>query len=133
MDSDAVSLLGVDATAHVYGGRLCLAIVNSIWYRRGPAPEEHLGTYAELIDLVAGAGWHGKSTMLIHPKLGTWFFLAEILTTLAITLADERLTTVTATRMLSDRGVRGRAQRRVIDQAAAVEILQSFLDRRRSA
>ncbi len=31
---------------------------------------------------LAGAGWHGKSTMLIHPKLGTWFFLAEILTTL---------------------------------------------------
>jgi epoxyqueuosine reductase len=31
---------------------------------------------------VAGAGWHGKSTMLIHPRLGAWFFLAEILTTL---------------------------------------------------
>jgi putative Holliday junction resolvase len=50
---------------------------------------------------------------------------------LPITLADERLTTVTATRMLSDRGVRGRAQRRVIDQAAAVEILQTWLDGRR--
>ena len=33
---------------------------------------------------LAGVGWHGKSTMLIHPKLGTWFFLAEILTTLDI-------------------------------------------------
>lgn len=31
---------------------------------------------------MAGAGWHGKSTMLLNPKLGTWFFLAEILTTL---------------------------------------------------
>lgn len=30
----------------------------------------------------AGIGWHGKSTMLINEKLGTWFFLAEILTTL---------------------------------------------------
>ena len=50
---------------------------------------------------------------------------------LPITLADERLTTVTATRMLSDRGVKGRAQRRVIDQAAAVEILQTWLDARR--
>ena len=30
----------------------------------------------------AGIGWHGKSTMLVDAKLGTWFFLAEILTTL---------------------------------------------------
>jgi epoxyqueuosine reductase len=30
----------------------------------------------------SGIGWHGKSTMLIDPRLGTWFFLAEILTTL---------------------------------------------------
>jgi len=30
----------------------------------------------------AGLGWGGKSTMQIHRQLGTWFFLAEILTTL---------------------------------------------------
>jgi epoxyqueuosine reductase len=34
------------------------------------------------IAAVAGAGWQGKSTMLIHPKFGTWLFLSEILTTL---------------------------------------------------
>jgi epoxyqueuosine reductase len=32
----------------------------------------------------AGVGWHGKSTMLIDEKLGTWFFLSEILTTLEL-------------------------------------------------
>lgn len=32
----------------------------------------------------AGVGWHGKSTMLIDKQLGTWFFLAEILTTLEL-------------------------------------------------
>ena len=31
---------------------------------------------------LAGVGWQGKSTMVIHRKLGTWLFLAEILTTL---------------------------------------------------
>jgi epoxyqueuosine reductase len=36
----------------------------------------------------AGIGWHGKSTMLINQELGTWFFLAEILTTLDLA-ADE--------------------------------------------
>jgi len=30
----------------------------------------------------AGIGWHGKSTMLLNREFGTWFFLAEILTTL---------------------------------------------------
>ena len=33
---------------------------------------------------VAGAGWQGKSTMLLHPKFGPWLFLAEVLTTLEI-------------------------------------------------
>jgi len=33
----------------------------------------------------AGLGWNGKSTLQIHPRLGTWFFLAEILTTLDLT------------------------------------------------
>ncbi len=33
----------------------------------------------------AGIGWHGKSTMLLNRQLGTWFFLAEVLTTLKFT------------------------------------------------
>jgi epoxyqueuosine reductase len=32
----------------------------------------------------AGIGWHGKSTMLIDTRLGAWFFLGEILTTLEL-------------------------------------------------
>ncbi|MBF6354378.1 Holliday junction resolvase RuvX [Nocardia higoensis] len=48
----------------------------------------------------------------------------------AIRLSDERLTTVSAARALRDSGVRARGQRQVIDQAAAVSILQGWLDER---
>ncbi|MCV7029119.1 Holliday junction resolvase RuvX [Mycobacterium sherrisii] len=50
-----------------------------------------------------------------------------------VRLADERLTTVSAQRSLRAAGVRAKAQRAVIDQAAAVAILQSWLDQRRAA
>lgn len=32
----------------------------------------------------AGLGWNGKSTVQIHPKFGTWFFLCELITTLPL-------------------------------------------------
>jgi putative holliday junction resolvase len=48
-------------------------------------------------------------------------------------MMDERLTTVEAGRTLSERGVRGRRQRAVVDQAAAVLILQAWLDAERKA
>jgi putative Holliday junction resolvase len=54
--------------------------------------------------------------------------LAEQLPTVPVRLVDERLTTVAAHRRLRDSGVPGRGQRAVVDQAAAVIILQSALD-----
>lgn len=42
---------------------------------------------------------------------------------------DERLTTVTADRMLIERGLRAPQRRKVIDKVAAAVILQSWLDR----
>jgi putative Holliday junction resolvase len=50
-----------------------------------------------------------------------------------VRLADERLSTVSATRALQAAGMRSRRQRSVIDQAAAVTILQSWLDQRRAS
>lgn len=43
---------------------------------------------------------------------------------------DERLTTAQAERSLGEIGVRGRDRRRVVDQAAAALMLQSYLDAR---
>ena len=47
-----------------------------------------------------------------------------------IRFADERLTTVVATQAMRSSGRKARKQRGVIDQAAAVEILQTWLDGR---
>lgn len=49
-----------------------------------------------------------------------------------VRLWDERLTTVDAHRVLRSSGVAGREQRGVVDQAAAVLILQGALDARRA-
>lgn len=49
-----------------------------------------------------------------------------------VDLWDERLSTVEATRRLRDRGVRARAQRAIVDGAAAAVVLQSWMDGQRS-
>ncbi|HTL41806.1 MAG TPA: Holliday junction resolvase RuvX [Pseudolysinimonas sp.] len=52
---------------------------------------------------------------------------------LPVRLVDERLSTVTAQRQLRESGRRAKGSRPVIDQAAAVIILQNALDSERSA
>jgi putative Holliday junction resolvase len=59
--------------------------------------------------------------------------LAGRLAPVPVRMADERLTTVSATRSLREAGVRAKEQRGMIDQAAAVAILQGWLDQRRNA
>lgn len=49
-------------------------------------------------------------------------------TSAKVILWDERLTTAAATRRLQESGMDSREQRQVIDQAAAVQILQDWLD-----
>jgi putative holliday junction resolvase len=59
---------------------------------------------------------------------------AEALTTaldVPVELSDERLTTVVAHRQLRESGRKGRKQRAVVDQVAAVGILQGWLDAHR--
>jgi putative Holliday junction resolvase len=57
--------------------------------------------------------------------------LADRIAPIPVRLADERLTTVSAQRSLRDAGIPAKGQRAVIDQAAAVAILQGWLDQRR--
>jgi len=57
--------------------------------------------------------------------------LADRIPDVPVILIDERLSTVTAASHLREGGIDSRKQRSVIDQAAAVVILQQFLDSRR--
>lgn len=58
--------------------------------------------------------------------------LARAVDPVPVRLCDERLSTVTADSVLREQGRKGRRRRAVVDQAAAVVILQSALDTERS-
>jgi putative Holliday junction resolvase len=108
----------------------------------GAAPEAVPSDIAELVRLVGEHeavqivvglpirlnGAEGPAAIDIRAYAGR---LAQAVGEVPIVLADERMSTVVATRRLAERGVRGKRQRAVVDQAAAVEILQSWLDAQR--
>ncbi|GAB3883043.1 Holliday junction resolvase RuvX [Terrabacter terrigena] len=84
----------------------------------------------EAIEVVVGlprllSGEEGEAARVARSYAGR---LATRLGTVGVRMVDERLTTVDAHRRLRDSGVPGRGQRAVVDQAAAVLILQSALD-----
>ncbi|HEU5267487.1 MAG TPA: Holliday junction resolvase RuvX [Jatrophihabitans sp.] len=58
--------------------------------------------------------------------------VAEIVAPRTVHYVDERNTSITAERKLRQSGVRGRAGRAVIDQMAAVELLQHWLELHRA-
>jgi putative holliday junction resolvase len=81
---------------------------------------------------LAGSESHAAKHVRAYAQL-----LAQAVAPVPVRLTDERMSTAIATRRLSERGVRGGRRRAVVDQAAAVEILQGWLDaarrRRRDA
>jgi putative holliday junction resolvase len=90
-------------------------------------------TEYEAVGVVVGlprtlAGREGPSAQLAREYGAT---LATRVAPVPVEFVDERLTTVSAQRKLHQGGIRGRAGRAVIDQAAAVELLQQWLDLRR--
>lgn len=59
--------------------------------------------------------------------------LAQAVDPVVVRLCDERLSTVTAEDVLRGQGKKGQKRRAVVDQAAAVVILQNALDTERSS
>ncbi len=92
----------------------------------------------EIVEVVVGlpVTLSGVEGLSANQARGYARDLAQAVAPVPVRLADERMSTAVAGRRLSERGVRGGRQRAVVDQAAAVEILQSWLDaarRRRDA
>ncbi|PWK80978.1 putative Holliday junction resolvase [Lentzea atacamensis] len=86
----------------------------------------------DVVEVVVGlprtlAGRHGPAAQAATAYAAA---LAGRVAPVPVRLSDERLTTVVVSRVLAQRGVKGKKQRAVVDQAAAVEILQSWLDAR---
>lgn len=75
-------------------------------------------------------GEHGPAAREV---LSRAFELADVVGPGLVRLVDERMSTVAASRSLGSAGRRTRQQRRVIDQAAAVEILNRALDAEQSS
>jgi putative Holliday junction resolvase len=72
------------------------------------------------------AGREGSSALMARDYASR---LAALISPIPVRHVDERLTTVSAQRKLDQGGVKGsKAKRAVIDQAAAVELLQHWLD-----
>jgi putative Holliday junction resolvase len=88
---------------------------------------------AEAVEIVVGlprslSGGEGPAAARVREFSGA---LARRVAPVPVRLQDERLTTVSAEAMLRDRGKKGASRRAVVDQAAAVLILQHALDTER--
>ena len=105
--------------------------------RRGKGDLRRIARLAaehEAVEVVVGlprslSGGEGPAAVKTRAWAAT---LAAVLAPLQVRLVDERLTTLSAEAMLRDRGVKGRERRAVVDQAAAVVILQQALDTERA-
>lgn len=71
----------------------------------------------------------GRSESASATMARDWAAELEHLIDVPVELVDERLTTVTATQALRTAGKKGSRSRAVIDQVAAVALLQSVLER----
>lgn len=105
--------------------------------RRGSAEEDaaYFADYAKKEDadaFVVGLPKNMDGTEGDRAKITREFgALLESVSGLPVIYQDERLTTVSAERMLIDADVRRDRRKKVIDKVAATIILQSYLDGRR--
>jgi putative holliday junction resolvase len=119
----ATPLVTLRRDRHTYGDETPKDIVELV----------HLVRHYQAVEVVVGlpvtlSGNEGIAAAQVRSYVQ---ILAPAIAPVPVRLADERMSTVSASRRLSEQGVRGGRRRAVVDQAAAVEILQCWLDARR--
>lgn len=105
--------------------------------RRGKGDLARIAAIAaeeEAVEVVVGlprslSGREGPAAVKVREFAAT---LARRVAPVPVRLVDERMTTVSAEAMLRDQGRKGGKRRAVVDQAAAVLILQHALDTERT-
>jgi putative Holliday junction resolvase len=110
---------------------------DATWVPADVAELVRLAAEHEVVGVVVGlpvtlAGTESYAAIYVREYVQV---LARAMAPLPVLLTDERMSTALVARRLSERGVRRGRRRAVVDQAAAVEILQGWLDgaRRRHA
>ncbi len=94
-----------------------------------------LAREAEVVEIIVGLplSLSGKAGAAAETARSFARELATVVSPLSVRMVDERLSTVGAHRALGDAGMRERRRRDVVDQAAAVIILQNALDAERAS
>lgn len=106
--------------------------------RRGPGDLQRIAAItaeADAVEVVVGlprslSGGEGPAAARVREFAAR---VAGAVAPVPVRLCDERLSTVSAEAVLRDQGRKGKKRRAVVDQAAAVVILQNALDTERSA
>jgi putative holliday junction resolvase len=105
--------------------------------RRGPGDLDRVAeivSFQNALEVVVGlptslSGREGPAAAKVRQYAAE---IGQAVAPVPVRLVDERMTTVTAERVLRDRGKKGAKRRAVVDQAAAVVILQHALDSERA-
>jgi putative holliday junction resolvase len=105
--------------------------------RRGPGDLDRVAdivSFQNAVEVVVGlptslSGHEGPAAAKVRQYATE---IGQAVAPVPVRLVDERMTTVTAERVLRDRGKKGAKRRAVVDQAAAVVILQHALDSERA-
>jgi putative holliday junction resolvase len=132
-----VGTVRVGVAASDPGGTLAFPVGTLARDRKGGADLEAVAALVaerQAVEVVVGlprhlSGREGSSVAMARSYAAD---LAGRIAPVEVTLVDERLTTVSAARDLRAAGRSGRASREVIDQAAAVALLQAHLDAARA-